>query len=99
MPPPRWLGNPPRIDRWGGPRRILRLGSARGRGGTMAERHGHQHGAHHQHASHQQHGSHDRPYDRTMAHADWQEVWDRQVSRAAMERLWLDALDLAEGCE
>ncbi|HLH26308.1 MAG TPA: methyltransferase domain-containing protein [Chloroflexota bacterium] len=60
-----------------------------------------EHHAHHQHQGHTEtaggHHHHGRAYDRDMRNADWQEVWDRQRGREAMERGWLDALALAPG--
>jgi ubiquinone/menaquinone biosynthesis C-methylase UbiE len=56
------------------------------------------HSEHHAQADHHAH-RHGRPYDRDMRDADWQEVWDRQREREAVERGWLDLLALAPGSQ
>lgn len=53
------------------------------------------HEAHH--SAHGSHHGHHRAYDRDMHDADWQEIWERQRSREALEEGWLAALGLALG--
>ncbi len=65
---------------------------------TASEHHAHpeRHGQATEAVAGEQH-HHGRHYDREMRDADWQEVWERQRGREAMERGWLDVLGLAPG--